>query len=250
MTMKKRIMFIIVSIIVLILLYYFCFMLPEIFRTTKILRLYEQTKAMAWPFQYLCTEDPEYPLSEDILSSSGEPLLSWRVSFLLNNEELFKDIDDNGFNWNASCSVDKTKPWNDESNESALNSRPFFYFYPYYLESKCGNKTCILRVKEIHEKIKFGTLREDEEKKAYLVLVDPKYAVPWTKPQDVSWKDLANGKVQLFTYPMELGKGKARVFTFPGGGSIRYYDTHGLGRYRDKAPETLEEWREFCGVDD
>lgn len=234
-------MFIIVSIIVLLLLYYFCIMLPQSFRTTRALRLHSQFQETTQYFQPWEITGPLL-LPENILSSSGEPLLSWRLPYLFEidffngKRRIVSSFDEN----NRISSFDVTKPWNDKSNEHLLNSRPHFYFYPYYLEPKSeseplGNETCLLRVEEIHEKIKAGTLQEGEEEKAYLVVVEPEYAVPWTKPQDVSWKDLASGKVQLFT----------------GGFSwIRYYNTQGRLRYLDKMPETLEEWREFCGVDD
>ncbi len=235
MTTKRRTTIISVSIIALLLLYYFCIMLPENRRMRKAGKLFSQFQLVSDFFQPLGSQEVKLP--EDILSSSGEPLLSWRVSYLLDlsNKDFFmNDVTVKAYlNWDSIGSVDTTKPWNDKSNEFFLNSRPFFYFYPFYLEPECGNKTCLLRIKEIHEKIRSGTIQAGEEEKAYLVFVDPKYAVPWTKPQDVSWKDLASGKVQLFTAVR-----------------IRYYNVQGIQCILDKAPETLEEWREFCGVDD
>ena len=69
--------------------------------------------------------------------------------------------------------------------------------------------------------------------KAYLVLLSPENAVPWTQPFDVSWRDLASGDVKLYDR-------KPIVFVTADG---KLWTT-------DALPDTLEGWKTFLGIDE
>ena len=65
-----------------------------------------------------------------------------------------------------------------------------------------------------------------------LVLLDERDSFCWTRPYDVSWKDLASGKVKLINDP------------------IIYMNAKGEVRSLEETPQTPEEWRDFCGPAD
>ena len=140
-------------------------------------------------------------LPNDVVSSTGEPILSWRVRLL--------SVDPEG----RKIKIDETQSWDSPANAKALELRPYFYFYPIcadyypfpfslfqkrYWVKQQEPKTCLLRITEVQDALEAGVqLRDDDP---YLVMVDHQYAVPWTKPQDVSLREILNGNVELNSY--------------------------------------------------
>ena len=168
--------------------------------------------------------------ADDIVDSDGEPILSWRVVCA-------NSIKDAG-EWNPTRPIDVSKPWHDDDNMKASKCKPYCFRFLSNLNSDGYDDegreetTCLARIKEIHEQLKTGAAtREELAGKAYLVLLAPEYAFRWTKPYDVSWKDLASGKVKLRE-------------------DSAYLTVDGCSPYLEEPPKTLEEWRDFCGVDD
>ena len=129
-------------------------------------------------------------LPDDVLSETGEPTLSWRAVLTQEYRDEFVDQVD--------AVVDLTKAWDDRANLPALKRRPVVFSCPNGRAKGKENKTKtrVLRVKEVHEKLVEGAPVSDDC--PYLVLVDSEYAVPWTKPQDVSARDIIDGTVGLF----------------------------------------------------
>ncbi|MBQ9811984.1 MAG: hypothetical protein IJM54_01605 [Thermoguttaceae bacterium] len=127
-----------------------------------------------------------YP--EDVLSETGEPILSWRAALSENDRDdgYFGDVPD----------VDLTKAWDDPANLDAASRRPSEFFYPYYLEEYDPGKTCLFRINDVHERLVAGVATPGDC--PYLVLAAPQHAVPWTKPQDVSIQEITDKKVRLF----------------------------------------------------
>ena len=169
-------------------------------------------------------------LPDDIVDEAGTPILSWRVAFseTLPQTGLYGDEDNP-----PGIPIDVSKPWNDPENLEAAKWKPPCYFHPDDFNGETVATTCLVRIRETHEKIKKGTLDEKDKKKAYLVLVDPEDSVLWTKPYDVSWKELASGKVKLLKDPY-----------------LFYVDAERRTWRLDKLPETHDEWVEFCGFVD
>ena len=143
-------------------------------------------------------------LPNDVVSSTEEPLLSWRVPLLSAVQEREKE---------RKIKIDETQSWDSPANEAALELRPYFYFYPIFADfypfpftlfqkrqwvEQREPKTCLLRITEVQDALEAGVqLRDDDP---YLVMVDHQYAVPWTKPQDVSLREILNGNVELNSY--------------------------------------------------
>ena len=173
-------------------------------------------------------EVPEI-LPEDVVDSSGDPILSWRVVYAL---AVNRETDE----WNPEPPLNLSKPWYDDGNLKAAKNKPYYFFFPFSSpgELQKGRKetTCVVRIKEVHERIKQSELTEQEKKKAYLVLLDKDDSFCWTRPYDVSWKDLASGKVKLINDP------------------IIYMNAEGEVQSLEETPQTPEEWQDFCGFDD
>lgn len=187
-------------------------------------------------------DDSVILLPDDIVSPTGEPLLSWRVALFLKHYDKIvrKDKELKRLNRKTKKELKKALENVDMSTlpdlEALLKSqhtKPSFFFYPSFDGSYDNEKTSAVRVNEIHEKIKSGTLAADERKKAYVVLVSSANSVPWYEPRDISWKDLADNKATL--YP------------FDGGGI--YMTAAGTVHSFYSVPATYEEWKEFCGTD-
>ena len=166
----------------------------------------------------------KYLLPDDIVSESNKPLLSWRVAHLIDSSTNVNELGDFQFSMN--------EPWNSPSNIPALKIKPPFVFFPAKGKKNKQGDTCLSRINEVHELLKNGYSFDDNSEAAYLIIVDAAFSVPWTKPQDVSLKDLIKGNVRLFTdaYPA-------------------YCDVHGRFRYLDKVPENEKEWLNLCGMD-
>ena len=144
-------------------------------------------------------------LPDDVVSSTGEPILSWRVRLL--------SVDPEG----RKIKIDETQSWDSPANAKALEHLPDFCFYPWLADfypfpfslfqkrywEKCWAeqqepKTCLLRITEVQDALEAGVQLHDDD--PYLVMVDNRHAVPWTKPQDVSLREILNGNVELNSY--------------------------------------------------
>ena len=164
---------------------------------------------------------------ENITSEDGKELLSWRVAFYLKNLQILR---------HGEANFDLAEPWTSETNQEAAIKRPFFCFNPYDRECKYEMKTCLVCIKEIAELRKKDPHNEILRNKAIFVLVDPEYAVPWTAPEDISWKDLASGKIKLYV---------------PYGTVIHYVKANNFEQdYTKDIPKTFDEWKDFCGIDE
>lgn len=135
--------------------------------------------------------------ADDIVDSYGVPIQSWRVAYA-------NAIKDEFGEWNPTRPIDVSKPWYDDDNMKASKCKPDCFRFLSSLNSDDYDDkgreetTCLSRIKEVHEQLKTGAATKEElAGKAYFVLLAPEYAFRWTKPYDVSWKDLASGKVKL-----------------------------------------------------
>ena len=143
-------------------------------------------------------------LPNDVVSSTEEPLLSWRVPLLSAVQEREKE---------RKIKIDETQSWDSPANEAALELRHYFYFYPIFADfypfpftlfqkrqwvEQREPKTCLLRITEVQDALEAGVQLHDDD--PYLVMVDNRHAVPWTKPQDVSIREILNGNVELGSY--------------------------------------------------
>jgi hypothetical protein len=164
------------------------------------------------------------------------PLLSWRVAFLqppgptdLSEKPLLEYR-------NTFSRFDLRENWLSLQNAEASKRKPGFYFFPYFLETQDNTLTCMVLIKEIAEWKRSGNYdKEQIEEKALVILVDPKNAVPWTAPNtDVSWKDLASGKIKPFMDSKN--------------GYIYYLKAWNLSYGRLECPKTYEDWERLCGV--
>lgn len=171
-------------------------------------------------------------LPENIRDNSGEEILSWRVTLAL----VCLSEGGAGYIPNTIKTIDLQSSWDSPLNLRTSTAMPWCFFYPSFEESTDGNKTCAVRIEEIHEKLKAGELPDNEKDKAYIVLISAKDSVPWMKPQDISWKDLAEHRVELFPY------GRHGAIYISAGGEIKDLP-------RDKIPDSYEDWKSFCGTD-
>ena len=141
-------------------------------------------------------------LPNDVVSSTGEPILSWRVRLLSVVPKSWEE---------RRIKIDETQSWDSPANEAALELRPYFYFYPIFADfypfpftlfqkrqwvEQREPKTCLLRITEVQDALEAGIALHDDD--PYVVLVAPQHAVPWTKPQDVSIWEILNGDVELY----------------------------------------------------
>ena len=143
-------------------------------------------------------------LPNDVVSSTGEPILSWRVRLLSVVPKSWEE---------RRIKIDETQSWDSPANKAALELRPSFYFYPWFADfypfpftlfqkrqwvEQREPKTCLLRITEVQDALEAGVQLHDDD--PYLVMVDNRHAVPWTKPQDVSIREILNGNVELGSY--------------------------------------------------
>ena len=226
--MKTKLLLIagILFFILLFLLYIRIFLFSA--NTTRLRRISQQISGSFAEFR----DRPDvFSFPENILSERGEPLLSWRVAFLLEREEYYHPKISLWRENEPTFRINES--WQSTNNEEAAKTKPNFCFYPYYLDSKINTMTCLVRIKEIAEFKKANPDSIILGKKALLIIVDPKFAVPWTSPRDISWKDLASGKVKPY---MELG-------------AICYARASDYAFFSDNNyPKTFSEWQNFCGV--
>lgn len=176
--------------------------------------------------------DKGFILPDNICNFYGEEILSWRVAYALTflSDVSFDEVSQ------TLKSIDLQSPWDSPSNLKLSTAKPQRFFYPSFEKSTDGSRTCTVRIKEIHEKIKAGELSENEKKKAYIVLIAAKDSVPWMKPQDISWKDLAEHRVELFPYC------RTDAIYITAGGEM-------WNLREEEIPDSYEEWRNFCGTD-
>lgn len=176
-------------------------------------------------FNQLAAYIGEYGCPNNVKSPDGKPFLSWRVlvskGVMKNDEELQK--------------LDLTKPWYDPEvarviTNSLLCCDPALHYpspaLPY------SSTTRFVRIKEIDAAMREGSISHSAlRNKAYIVVLKPQYAFPAAKPYDVSWRELASGKVEIEGPP------------------YRFCTVYGESLYRDNLPETEDGWQEFCGAD-
>jgi hypothetical protein len=161
-------------------------------------------------------------LLNNIDSLNAEPLLSWRVDILQfspedKSQELF-------------LKFNLKNLWNEEQNKNLLQFRPSWYYYPYYMKEQ--QKTCILGIEEIMQLPQISKVREIVRDKAIIIVCSHEFAVEWTSPVDISWKDLANGKIKPYLLQNYL-----------------YYIKVGNGEFTSTLiPKSFIEWQTLCGL--
>jgi hypothetical protein len=162
-------------------------------------------------------------LLNNIDSSDTEPLLSWRVDLLQYSPEHKSQALFIKFNLK--------NPWNGEQNKDLLQLRPSWYYYPYYMKEQ--QKTCILGIEEIMQLPQIPKVQEIVRDKAIIIVCSHEFAVEWTSPVDISWKDLANGKIK----PYLLRK------------NYLCYIKAGNGEFTSQLiPKSFAEWQVICGL--
>lgn len=155
------------------------------------------SQAMERIFFYARNADMILP--DDVCDPEGEPIMSWRTVV---SDELTIPIPPE-----EQVCVNPRSPWNSPENLNAAKKKPARFYYPKNADHSDPTLTCVLRVREVHERLKENALRRDSSDNAprlpnallnvpYLVLVEPEFAVPWTSPRDLSWRDLAEGRVK------------------------------------------------------
>ena len=216
----------------LVILWYFVFLLPKMVENGKAMRLLAQRRSSFQALERNAVQSGLSPFGfppNDITDSNGLPLLSWRVAFL-------QEISRCGEYGDILSRFNFQENWLSPQNLEASKQRPNFYFYPYYLEKSKPTLTCMVLVKEIADWKRSGNYGKGHiQDKALVILIDPEYAVPWTAPTtDVSWQDLANGKIKPFVT----------------NGYIHYLKAWDLlpETGAAKCPESYEEWENLCGV--
>ncbi len=163
---------------------------------------------------------------QNVANNEGCEILSWRAKIL---EYAF-----DGESVSLFQKVDYTSAWNSTQNMEFLQLRPQWCYYPYY--SKESRKTCVVGIREILSLPRTQQILNVVKDKAIILVVAPEYAVEWTRPVDVSWEDLAKGKIAPY-WPSD--KDKDSLFY------IRAGDGASLCR---SIPKTFDEWRAFCGI--
>lgn len=165
-------------------------------------------------------------LPDDVASEENEPLLSWRVAFLLELQELKTD-EENDLNFlieqwagpsregkmddsdaEPFCyadAVDLNSPWDVPSNAALLENIPKLFNFdmlPSFRflgqrDDEVGTTT-IFRVKETHRLIKENKLvKGEDDALPYIVFIDSSLREPWTKPNDVSLEDVIENRTKL-----------------------------------------------------
>ena len=171
------------------------------------------------------------PILDDVVDPSGNGLQSWRALSAQKSEDWRL-----GTSWKFGTPdkpLDMTKSWDDPENLAAALPKPEVYFYPDETGASDEIRTCVVRIREIHEWLKAtNPIDYDKAVKVYLVLVSPENAVPWTCPYDVSWRDLASGSVKLYDRkPIAFVAADGKRWTI------------------DALPDTAEGWKRFLGID-
>ncbi|MBR0224662.1 MAG: hypothetical protein IJL92_01260 [Thermoguttaceae bacterium] len=160
-------------------------------------RYNESSQAMIRIF--LCARNDLGLLPDDVCDPEGKPIMSWRA--VVNDEQWIPPHEINS-------TVNLRDPWNSPENLEAAKNKPVRFYYPQNADRSDPTLTCVLRVREVHERFKEIALHRDSSDDVsylqnalihvpYLVLVEPEFAVPWTCPRDLSWRDLAEGRVKL-----------------------------------------------------
>lgn len=162
---------------------------------------------------------------DNIYSPSGYPLLSWRVRILKESPDDYSRSLVEKFDTDAA--------WNSEPNIQYLNYRPAWCYYPYYIDN--SQKTCIVGIQEIMQHRQKHEVNDIIKDKAMIIVVAPEYAVNWSEPIDISWKDLANNNIKPYW------SGNAGDYVF----YIRAGDCKPLWK---PVPKTMLEWQELCGL--
>ncbi len=157
----------------------------------------------------------------NINSLSGEPLLSWRVRLLRHNPDTQVLYDQ----------FEKNANWNAPTNFSLIETKPPWYYYPYYLDD--NEKSCVVGIEEIMSLDKSKTIQDAFQKKAIIVVIEPEHAVDWTEPRDISWKDLAKGAIKPFKN---------------NDGYISYIKLGDCTFEKRPIPRSALEWQELCGI--
>lgn len=171
----------------------------------------------------------EFP--DDVVDSTGEPLLSWRVQYAFERK--------NGYDYFSFGTTEKplnfSQKWDAPENLTAAIPKPSVYFNLVETESCDALQTCVVRIKEVHNWVKTRRpTKYDKALKVYFVVVSTEDAVTWTCPKDVSWTDLANGAVKLY------GSGEKSIAFVSADGSVWITDT---------LPDSVEDWKAFLGID-
>lgn len=157
-------------------------------------------------------------------SSTGQPLLSWRVHLLpfLGREELYRQFH-------------LDEPWNSNHNLTLLKSIPNCYRLPGYGQQEPWGGTyfqLIVGPGAVFEHDKQATIPEIKAQgrmESVIIAGIAQEAVPWTKPGDI---EFADGK------PLALGRvvrrAPATIIPFLMGGNINEENAPGEGnrRYR------------------
>ena len=162
---------------------------------------FESSQAMERIFFYARNADGILP--DDVCDPTGEPILSWRTVV---SDELSIPIPPE-----EQSDVDPRAPWDSPENLKAAKKKPVRFNYPQKNDRSDSTLTRVLRVREVHDRLKEIALRRDPAavdapsldraliNVPYLVLVESEHAVPWTSPRDLSWRDLVDGRVKLTT---------------------------------------------------
>jgi hypothetical protein len=112
-----------------------------------------------------------------------------------------------------------------------VDDKPPWYYYPYY--SKKHRRSCVVGIEEIMSLDKGMMIQDVFKKKAIIVVIEPEHAINWTEPKDISWKDLANGKIKPFYYK---------------NGYIMYIKIGDCTVETKRIPSSYLEWQQLCGI--
>ncbi len=143
-----------------------------------------------------------------IYSSSGEPLLSWRVQILpfLGHNELYEQ-----FNLN--------EPWDSPTNLGLLEQMPEAFMSPELSSNSMTNFLAMLGEETAFPlgpvaQLKLSQFTDHATNTILLVEADPGQAVEWTKPRDLSF-DVANPLAGLGTDSFAVALADASAHTLP-----------------------------------
>jgi hypothetical protein len=117
-----------------------------------------------------------------ISAENGTPLLSWRVALLpfLKDQKLYEEF-----------YLDE--PWDSAHNKKLIGRMPEVYFSKFRgstVEESVippDGKTCYLAL--LRQEKAFPSGSAQESRHAFVIEVDPKQAVVWTKPNDFDFSD-------------------------------------------------------------
>jgi hypothetical protein len=228
-----------VIIFVLYWLYVFCVMVPSKNNIINSQALRQLSRAIETysedNYRYGGSETGFLP--EDVISQEGEYLLSWRAA-------LWKQY--NTYPDKNTPQLNMSEPWYSQTN---LRVPPGMFGFPYQYRHKLKMKTCVVMIKEIADEIRKYQSKPIETRKkvfnrlkgkAVVIILDPKYAVHWTEPVDISWKDLATGRVE----PYKVRGSDRLMYIY----CLRYEALLGVFRVKTVCPNSYKEWEELCGL--